>query len=161
MDELLIKPTGLVQLKQKLAQWLSAPAEGLSDEPQAPVSQEAVAPPPLDLAFVAAMCGGERAAMCERLQGLRRANHQDALLLGQAVVDDDLARVTQTAHRMLGSSSIMKARDVADACRRIVHASRAGDSETVAEVLEALQREISRLNAYIDSVCAEPDKTNE
>ncbi len=155
MDELLVKPADLVQLKRMLEKWLPTAAQAAPDQPEAPPApQAAAAPPPLDLTHLTAMCGGDSAAVRENLLEFRRTNDQDAVQLRQAVAQDDLARVAHATHRMLGSSGIVGAQDLARACRYINHASRAGDSETVAEGMQALEREVQRLNAYIDSLFA-------
>jgi two-component system, NarL family, sensor histidine kinase EvgS len=157
MDELLVKPADLAQLQRMLEKWLPTAARAASDQPEAapaPAPQAAAAPPPLDLKHLTAMCGGDSAAVRESLLEFRRTNEQDAVQLRQAVAQDDLERVAHATHRMLGSGSIVGAQDLARTCRHINHAGRAGDSETVAEGMQALEHEVQRLNAYIDSLCA-------
>jgi PAS domain S-box-containing protein len=150
MDELLVKPADLAQLKRMLEKWLPITAQAAPDQPEAP--QAAAAPPLLDLTHLTVMCRGDSAAVRENLLEFRRTNDQDAVQLRQAVAQDDLARVEHATHRMLGSSGIVGAQDLASACRYINHASRAGDRETVAEGMRALEHEVQRLNAYIDSL---------
>jgi CheY-like chemotaxis protein/HPt (histidine-containing phosphotransfer) domain-containing protein len=150
MDELLVKPADLAQLKRMLEKWLPITAQAAPDQPEAP--QAAAAPPLLDLTHLTVMCRGDSAAVRENLLEFRRTNDQDAVQLRQAMAQDDLARVEHATHRMLGSSGIVGAQDLASACRYINHASRAGDRETVAEGMRALEHEVQRLNAYIDSL---------
>lgn len=150
MDELLVKPANLAQLKRMLEKWLPITAQAAPGQPETP--QAAAAPPPLDLTRLTVMCGGDSAAVRENLLEFRRTNDQDAVQLRQAVAQDDLARVTHATHRMLGASGIVGAQDLARACRYINHASRAGDSETVAAGMQALEHEVQRMNAYIDSL---------
>jgi HPt (histidine-containing phosphotransfer) domain-containing protein len=153
MDELLIKPTSLDQLKRMLAKWLPTVAQAAPGQPEAlPAPQADATPPPLDLSVLTAMFGEDSAAVRESLLVFRRVNDQDAVQLRQAVAQDDLERVVRATHRMLGSSGIVGAHGLASACRNINDASRAGDSETVAEGMQALEREVQRLNAYIDSL---------
>jgi CheY-like chemotaxis protein/HPt (histidine-containing phosphotransfer) domain-containing protein len=155
MDELLVKPADLAQLKRMLEKWLPTAAQAAPDQPEAPRAPPAgAAPPPLDLSALTIMCGEDSAAVRESLLEFRRINDQDAAQLRQAVAQDDLERVMHATHRMLGSSGIVGAHELAGACRNINHASRAGDSETVAEGMQALESEVQRLNAYIDSLCA-------
>jgi two-component system sensor histidine kinase EvgS len=153
MDELLIKPTDLGQLQRLLEKWLPTVARAVPDRPEASAAPRAdAAPPPLDLSTLTIMCGEGSAAVRENLLAFRRVNDQDAVQLRQAVAQDDLERVVHASHRMLGSSGIVGAHDLAGACRSVNHAGRAGDSETVAEGMQALEREVQRLNAYIDSL---------
>lgn len=153
MDELLVKPANLAQLKRMLVKWLPTVAQAVPDRPEALAAPSAdAAPPPLDLSTLTIMCGEDSAAVRENLLTFRRVNDQDAVQLRQAVAQDDLERVVHATHRMLGSSGIVGAHDLASACRNINHASRAGDSETVAEGMQTLEREVQRLNAYIDSL---------
>jgi PAS domain S-box-containing protein len=150
MDELLVKPASLAQLKRMLVKWLPTAAQPAPDQPEAP--QAGAAPPLLDLTTLTAIFGGDSAAVRESLLVFRRVNDQDAVQLRQAVAQDDLERVVHATHRMLGSSGIVGAHHLAGACRNVNHASRAGDSETVAEGMQALEREVQRVNAYIDSL---------
>lgn len=152
MDELLVKPAELGKLKRMLEKWLPPAAPAGSTPADAPAPQDGAAPPPLDLAILTAMCGGDGAATRENLLLFRRVNDQDAEQLRRAVAQDDLERVSHAAHRMLGSSSMVRAEALARACQRVNHASRAGDSETVAEGMQALEGELQRLNTYIDSL---------
>lgn len=65
---------------------------------------------------------------------------------------DDLSQVTRATHRMIGASRMIGAREFANACERIDHASRAGDWTTGTAAIPAFEQELLRLDAVVDSM---------
>jgi PAS domain S-box-containing protein len=150
MDEVLIKPVDFARLQVTLKKWLPAASRPAPAPPKAPTMSV------LDLTALNVICDGDTAAIRENLLEFRRVNEQDAVRLRQAVMEGDLEQVANASHRMLGSSSIVGARDLAEACRHIENASRSRDSESVANGMPALESELERVNEFVRSFGVPP-----
>ncbi|HEX9391943.1 MAG TPA: ATP-binding protein [Usitatibacteraceae bacterium] len=148
MDDCLVKPVELGQIRQKLDQWLPIP------EAAAPsASQDKnldMAASPLDRSVIAEISGGDVIAEREIFTDFRRANDEDAATLLRAVAMGDITGITRAAHRIKGASKMIGATAFADVCERIEEASRANDWTTVEANMEAFHQQWVRLNNYFD-----------
>ncbi len=150
MDDFLVKPVGLAQLIEKLDRWLPLPQA--SPPPAAPAGrtpEAASSAGPIDRALLTATCGGDASVVAEVLAAFRRTCEDDSAGLRQAVAVDDVAQVTQFAHRMAGASKMVGALAFAAACETIERASRTGDWKAVLAGMSAFEQERMRLAAYL------------
>lgn len=153
MDDFLVKPVELAQLTEKLDRWLPLP---LAPSPPAAAAaagsspQAAPSVSPIDQALLTATCGGDAAVVAEVLAAFRRTCEDDSAGLRQAVAVDDVAQVTQFAHRMAGAGKMVGAPTFAAACENIEHASRVGDWKAVLDGMSAFEQERMRLAAYFE-----------
>jgi CheY-like chemotaxis protein len=136
MDDFLVKPVQLAQLTEKMDRWLAIPA---------------TANVPIDQALLTATCGGDASMVSDVLAAFRRSSEEDAAGLTQAFAAEDIAQVTQVAHRMAGASTMVGAHAFAAACQQIERASRAGDWTAVRAALPPFERERMRLAAWFDA----------
>jgi HPt (histidine-containing phosphotransfer) domain-containing protein len=86
----------------------------------------------------------------EVLAAFQRTCEDDSGGLRQAVATDDVAQVTQFAHRMAGASKMVGALAFAAACENIERASRNGDWKAVLGGMPAFEQERTRLAAYFE-----------
>ena len=151
MDDFLVKPVELAQLIEKLDRWLPLPQA--PSPPAAPTGSSPEAAPsasPIDQALLTATCGGDASVVGEVLAAFRRTCEDDSARLRQAVAVDDVAQVTQFAHRMAGASKMVGALAFAAACENIERASRVGDWKAVLAGMSAFEPERMRLAAYLE-----------
>jgi CheY-like chemotaxis protein/HPt (histidine-containing phosphotransfer) domain-containing protein len=151
MDDFLVKPVELAQLTEKLDRWLPLPAASpLAAARSGPSQEAAPSISPIDPALLAAKCGGDAAMVGEVLATFRQSCEDDSAGLQQAVADDDVARVTQFAHRMAGAGKMVGALAFAAACDSIDRAGRAGDWQAIRTGMSAFEQERLLLAAYLE-----------
>jgi len=151
MDDFLVKPVELAQLTEKLDRWLPFPQA--PSPPAAPAGSSPEAAPsasPIDQALLTAKCVGDASMVGEVLAAFQRTCEDDSTGLRQAVATDDIAQVTQFAHRMAGASKMVGALAFAAACENIDRASRIGDWKAVLAGMSAFEQERMRLAAYFE-----------
>ena len=153
MDAFLVKPVELAQLIEKLDRWLPLPAQAPSPPAGVAASSAETAASsagPIDQALLTATCGGDASMVGEVLAAFRRTCEDDSGGLRQAVATDDVAQVTQFAHRMAGASKMVGALAFAAACETIERASRNGDWKAVLAGMPGFEQERVRLAAYFE-----------
>jgi CheY-like chemotaxis protein/HPt (histidine-containing phosphotransfer) domain-containing protein len=133
MDDFLAKPVELEALAKAMERWLPLPHGNA----------------PLDQGSLAEVSGGDAALEREILSDFRSAADADMAALRDALARRDLARATQTAHRVKGACLTIGAKALAEVCARIERAARAGSWTGVAAEREALEREFERLSAWL------------
>ena len=148
MDDYLAKPVQLAELQKKLDSWLPLPAARPVDA--APASA-ARAEPVLDREALAMLTGGVAGAETEILCDFRRVNDEDAAALGTAYVAGDLRQVERMAHRIKGASRMVGLTALGNAAERVEHAAKADSRIEVSAHMQALDRELDRVNRYIDA----------
>jgi signal transduction histidine kinase/CheY-like chemotaxis protein/HPt (histidine-containing phosphotransfer) domain-containing protein len=151
MDAFLVKPVELAQLIDKLDRWLPLP------RPASPLAAPAASAPaaatsagPIDQALLTATCGGDVSMVGEVLAAFQRTCEDDSGGLRQAVATDDVAQVTQFAHRMAGASKMVGALAFAAVCENIERASRNGDWKAVLGGMPGFEQERMRLAVYFE-----------
>lgn len=152
MDELLVKPNNLAQLKKALVRCLSIaePDHGQS----AAIPDGAIAAQRADLIDFAALSrvvpdGDEQIQV---LQDFRRHIRVDFAKLRQLLEQGDLANIESTAHRMKGSCRMVGAESLASACAAIERAARHESSVEARAICGALVDAFSQLDAYLESL---------
>ncbi|SCK12247.1 PAS domain S-box-containing protein [Variovorax sp. HW608] len=151
MDDFLVKPVELAQLSEKLDRWL--PLAGAGEAPAVPVDAKRGDSPsssPIDEGLLSAKCAGDASMVAEVIAAFRRTCEDDSTALRQAVRADDVAQVTQFAHRMAGAGKMVGALAFASACEGIERASRAGQWTAVIAGMSAFEQELARLAAYFE-----------
>jgi CheY-like chemotaxis protein/HPt (histidine-containing phosphotransfer) domain-containing protein len=152
MDDFLVKPVELAQLTEKLDRWLPLPkARAPVADPPGSSAPAAPSAGPIDQALLTATCGGDASMVGEVLAAFRRTCEDDSAGLRQAAAVDDVAQVTQLAHRMAGASKMVGALAFAAACEHIERASRSGDWKAVLAGMTGFEQERMRLSAYFEN----------
>ena len=146
MDDLLVKPTTLAQLRMTLAEWLSiteAP-DGLS------IATSCDDVGPIDYS-VLDMVVADSSAQSQVLEDFLSHIRTDCRKLAEALEKGDRAIVENTAHRVKGSCRMVGATSLAKACETIEHAARNGDMAKASAARVALDEAFCQLNTFLAS----------
>jgi two-component system, NarL family, sensor histidine kinase EvgS len=131
MDDYVTKPVELAQLSGKLSRWLQS----------GPVEAQA-----LD-----EVSGGDERLAHEMLTRFWRYNEEDAQALRDAFRRCSAEDVMVACHRIKGAARTIGAQQLAAACERAELAARSGDWPGAESALGAFEREITRLEAFIEA----------
>ncbi len=153
MDELLIKPTDLTQLKKVLAKWLS-----LAEADAMPVAiplltADAQHAAPVDYAELGKVVPDK----IEQIKVLRDFySHMltDMTKLAGMLAASDMINVTRTAHRMKGSCRMVGATRMASACAALERAGRDGKTDNTQTALIELGQACQLLEAHLAQINA-------
>lgn len=149
MDDLLVKPASLTRLKEKLARYVAVATE--ADDVPLPETakgegQEAVQE---IVNFSALEQVAPEPVMQSRILGdFKQHIRQDMTKLEEARGRESLQDVRETAHRMKGSSRMVGAEILAEACLRLEKAAEDGDPAAVDAAYAALQRAVVQFEAF-------------
>jgi len=158
MDDLLVKPANLSQLRATLAKWLSI-AEPDDELPTiSPATSRAtpaaVSPAkdgaPIDHAVLNTVVA-DSAAHPRVLQDFLSHMRADHLKLSAMFAQDDRANLESTAHRMKGSSRMVGAMSLAASCEAIEHAARNDDLARARSAKAALDQALDELATYLSA----------
>jgi CheY-like chemotaxis protein len=148
MDELLVKPAVLAQLKQTLARCLSiietrsAQANELQHErPNKEIC-------PIDYALLD-MVVADSADQFWLLKDFFTHIRADYSKLVQMLEQSDCAIVERTSHRMNGSCKMVGAKNMSKACAAIELAARAGDMVSARSSKSSLDEAIAQLETFL------------
>lgn len=136
MDDLLVKPADMSQLRNALTKWLD-----LSTNKQAPDS-------PIDRSVLNTIVSDEAAQMQVMMDFLKHIR-SDQKKLSRMFKMGSLEEIANTAHRMKGSSKMVGASQLADACEQVEHAAKNGDMGQALAVKSVLDGAISRIESLI------------
>jgi two-component system, NarL family, sensor histidine kinase EvgS len=152
MDELLVKPVNMQRLRGLLDKWLGphggdkGDAEGeLSNPSSKPAGH---APSPVDYTVLDAIMIDK----AEQLQLLRDfLNHirTDRSKLEELLAQEDIAATQSAAHRMKGSSNMIGAVRLGNACANIEQAAKAGNMVTVRATVVELDEALQEMASYV------------
>lgn len=150
MDDLLVKPADLMQLKLALAHWLSLFDTGDDDTtpPVAAKRDEASAPSVIDYAEL-------RKVVPDTTEQFRILNEfiaylcEDHRKLGDLLAHDDRVNVERAAHRMKGSSRMVGATELAHACLMIEQAAQREDMAAAKAAQKDLDVAIARFEDFL------------
>ncbi len=140
MDDILTKPAELNALRKTLTAWLPA-AVTSALQPEVPVAALSLA----GLSKIAAT----PAQRAEILVDFISNSESDLSDLRAAQRISDLPACARIAHRMLGSSRMIGANELADLCEDMERAARMGSSEEVMKTDAAMDGALVRLDAHL------------
>jgi EAL domain-containing protein (putative c-di-GMP-specific phosphodiesterase class I)/signal transduction histidine kinase/response regulator RpfG family c-di-GMP phosphodiesterase len=142
MDELLIKPMSMAQLRVVLSQWLTNEAPGTAQATAAVARSEPIDPSQLDNI---AADEDQKSAILAALLTQSRTDQAD---LRNALERKDIPAVVRIAHRMKGASRMVGANELAAASEAMEFAGKQGRLQHADEVLPALARLMQWLEAH-------------
>ncbi|MDA8363064.1 MAG: PAS domain S-box protein [Gammaproteobacteria bacterium] len=137
MDDLLIKPADMIQLRNTLAKWLGIPIPENTKVPQEPIDREV-----LD-AIVK-----DKAAQMQVLRDFLEHIRTDHERLPGLMESRDLVGIAATAHRMKGSSRMVGAKYLAEACEVLEKAARNGDLREAEAARAGLLEAVTRIGTF-------------
>lgn len=148
MDDLLVKPADMTQLREILEKWLPTPETDNSKapHPQHDVHKGQVATP-IDYSVLnmIVMDKTEQIQVLRDFQSHIRADYSKLL---EMLEQNSHAHIEDTAHRMKGSSRIVGARHLATACEDIEKAARNGNIVVARTAKVELDKAIKQLETY-------------
>lgn len=113
---------------------------------------------PIDRAALAVLAHGDEAVERRLLAVFRKANAADAAALKSALEQRNVEAATSAAHRVMGAGRMAGAVALSAVCERMVRAGQSGDWEAMVAQRDALDRELQRIDAYLDArLGAQPD----
>jgi CheY-like chemotaxis protein/HPt (histidine-containing phosphotransfer) domain-containing protein len=154
-DDILIKPSNLLLLQQKLEQLLphaAPPADGAAtpadsaeesaaataaDEPAAPPAQPPTQPPALRRGALHELSGGDLALERTLLLRFRAAHQADAEALWRAAAARDAAALAHLAHRIRGAALMIGADPLGNASQALEQAAKEQDWSAIEAALAA------------------------
>ena len=139
MDDLLVKPADMMQLRNVLGKWLN-----LSANKRAPDS-------PIDHQVLKTIVADEVAQMQVLKDFLSHIRSDQEKLLGM-FDKGSLEDILNTAHRMKGSSRMVGANHLADACEQVEKAARNDDMEKAETSKVILDDAIAQIESFILAV---------
>ncbi|TCV84137.1 EAL domain-containing protein [Sulfurirhabdus autotrophica] len=157
MDDLLVKPVNLAQLKQTLEKWLSI-TEMDSSQPKDSVhgtNNSGLIAEPIDFA-VLEQVEPDSVAQIQILHDFQAHIRADQAKLLEMLEQGDLANVASTAHRMKGSGRMVGAKYLVNACTAIEEASRKGNMTDAKAGTMELDEVIRQFEIFLIDV----EKTN-
>ncbi|MDP3512183.1 MAG: ATP-binding protein [Sulfuritalea sp.] len=146
MDDLLVKPATLVQLRSTLAKWLSISAAD-EEVPAIPSAEDSA---PIDHAVLSTVVA-DSAAHAQVLQDFLSHIRADHSKLSALLAQGDRAGLESTAHRMKGSSRMVGAKSLAASCEAIEHAARNDDLASARSAKAALDQALDELATYLSA----------
>ncbi len=152
MDDLLVKPVSLAQLKQLLAKWLPIAGTG-SNEP-IPSKHDADSghvAGPIDFA-VLEQIEPDSAAQIRVLHDFQLHIRTDQTRLLKLLESGDQANVKSMAHRMKGSSRMVGAKGLAEVCAAVEQAAQDGDMAGAKAATLGLDEAIQQFERFLTEV---------
>lgn len=152
MDELLVKPTNMTQMRKTLAKWLSI-AETESSQaasPQHDADGKQIAGP-IDYSELKKVVP-DSAAHIQVLHDFQSHIRADLAKLLEMLEQGNQVNVERTAHRMKGSSRMVGAKYLAKACETIEQAARDGDMAGARAAKMTLDEAIGQFETYLVEV---------
>ncbi|HUX82741.1 MAG TPA: PAS domain S-box protein [Halothiobacillus sp.] len=150
MDDLLVKPADLMQLKQALANWLSLSDTGNAPAPPPSVEEQNndTVPMVLDYAELNKVVP-DATEQYRVLNEFRSYIYDDLIELGEMLTKNDQVNVEHAAHRMKGSSRMVGAIELAQACQMIEQAVQRGDMAGAKLAQKGLADAMGRFEAFL------------
>jgi CheY-like chemotaxis protein/HPt (histidine-containing phosphotransfer) domain-containing protein len=136
MDDVVFKPVELRPLLEKLARWL-------------PIAQRDPALRSVDTAMISSTWGCDAATIRHIVDVYHRTAGEDCAALRDALARRDLDSVREVAHRMLGASRTVGARDLSESSERLRLAAHEGSWEAIATAIAAIEAQYAQLGAEL------------
>lgn len=146
MDELLTKPTSMLQLKKTLAKWLNITETGARLSDQEDKNRTAA---PINYAVLEKTVP-DTAEHLGVLQSFLSHIRTDRDKLTKMLQQDDQVNVARTAHRMRGSSLMVGAIDLVAACGDFEQSVRDGDMSGAGKKMATLNMAIKQIEAHLE-----------
>jgi len=148
MDDLLVKPADLTQLKKMLAKWLSISETDSSQTTSSLYDEDGgQATEPIDYAELSKVVP-DRAEQIQVLHDFQSHIRADRTKLLEMLEQGDQVNVERTAHRMKGSSLMVGAKDLASACIAIEQAAREGNMDGTRVGMTSLDEAFKRFETH-------------
>lgn len=149
MDDLLVKPANLIQLKQMLSKWLSIDEMNHNQCPSTSnYATNSRISTPIDYTVLQQIesDSGKQLQILQDFILHIRTDYEELLLM---LEQEEQKNIKDIAHRMKGSSRMVGAEAMAKACLAIEQSASNGDVPSAREASIVLDSEIQRVETYI------------
>ncbi len=157
MDELLVKPLALPQLKEVLTKWLHTDSQAAAHGEGVQGAAQDTGNVPVDLTQLDHIAADE-AQKSTILSALLTQSRSDLSDLKAALEKGDVPATVRIAHRMKGASRMVGANELASASEAMELAGKQGRIEHTEKVLPALARLMQWLESQQDAPPTAPPK---
>jgi two-component system, NarL family, sensor histidine kinase EvgS len=149
MDDLLIKPADLAQLKAVLVKWLSIADPAIESTTNTHLNLHAEnTNSPIDYSELSKVVPDAVEHMAV-LQDYQSHIHTDLAELHKALLQSNYVNLEQIAHRMKGASKMVGAIEIAHACLNTEHAAKSENPDEMRIEIARLVNAIERLENYL------------
>ena len=156
MDELLVKPVNLRELRRMLSKWLMPHGhsrENIGEDAGAELSRpgfnpSSQTPSPIDYSVLDTVMT-DKSEQKTLLHNFINYIRTDRIKLGDVLAQNDRAAVQSAAHRMKGSCRMVGAARLGDACDTIEQSARQGNLDAAHATVAALDAAIHELETFI------------
>jgi signal transduction histidine kinase/CheY-like chemotaxis protein/HPt (histidine-containing phosphotransfer) domain-containing protein len=157
IDDHLIKPAQLADLRAMIEKWLPPEQEGQEEGGQAPPAERdakpaAPAAAPFDMEVLAELVGNDPEVLREFLEDYGKSTAVVAANLRAAFRLNDMTACADAAHKLGSSAQAMGAAALGGICRQMEKSGRARQREVVAELMPRFEAEIEALEAYLGPI---------
>lgn len=148
MDDLLVKPANLNQLKEMLSKWLFSPEAARQSTPAEKDAHNGQSSEPIDFAALSAVVPDSTEHVRVLMDFQTHIQVDLAKLIGK-LEKKDWGNVEREAHRMKGSCRMVGATDMASACATIEQNSREGNEDGANAGMMRLNDALNRFETYL------------
>lgn len=150
MDDLLIKPASVFQLKLMLEKYLVEEAN-CTPSFSSPISlhEDVQSTPPIDISILSQVVPDE-SAQIQALRDFQAYMHPDIELLMQIIDTGNLTEVERMAHRINGSCRMVGAQRLSAACSAIEKAAQERDVESIRSAKLLMDNAVKNFDAYLN-----------
>ncbi len=159
MDDYLVKPVTIPVLVDRLHKWLPhLPRADARVQPiarddrnaQLPLLPQLDQPPPIDLAVLAGIAGGEPDAQRDLLRDYLETTRADLGTVRQAMIGGDAIALAREAHKLRGAALLVGTIELAGAAERLELAARAHELAKLAPLAADLATSFDRLRLFVE-----------
>jgi len=158
MDEFLLKPIALQELKHVLEKWLPKDLSQLANEhaEQSTVSKKKTAPPnitdsPIDIVILIQVIGDDANVHRTLFESFIKSAQSAISAINTAAKSDTTEVVIKQAHKLKSASRNMGAVKLADLCEAMEGAARAGQHQKIISLLPTLHRLFDDVQKFVTS----------
>ncbi len=150
MDELLVKPVNLNELRRMLQKWFFPQEVAYTGSSEAGVTQAkpTAAVAPIDYAVLDTIMS-DKDEQAKLLRDFVQHLRNDRSQLGEQLAQADRTAVQSAAHRMKGSCRMVGAGRLGDACAAIEQSAKAGDLVAAQAVMAELDAALADVERFV------------
>jgi PAS domain S-box-containing protein len=152
MDDVLVKPASVSQLKLMLEKHLAGESHCNSSSSPVTLPPESVQSSSLiDLSILSQIVPDE-SAQIQALHDFHAYLHPDFELLVQHIDTENLSEIERMAHRLNGSCRMVGAQNLSAACSAIEQAAKDGNVNNIKAAKSLLEDAVKKFDAYLDDI---------
>lgn len=146
IDDIMIKPVGLTELKAMLEKWLpsvrdlNSPAQLMNSAIEGPV----------DISVLENLTGNDSVFAQELLQIFRENAFQTTAAVRDACIKKEVLAANTAAHKLKSAARLIGALKLGDLCEHIEEATSLGQLDKLTQLLPVFEKEVADVKGYLD-----------